>query len=78
MGFIMQDNTAGYVMISVISLLFLMGSVSIIYSIFFEIEIPAQYNYKPKQEIILDASLLSDINIIEDNSDIHGDFDEVN
>jgi len=77
MGFIMQDNTAGYVMISVIGLLFLMGSVSIIYSIFFEIERPAQYNYKPKQEIILDASLLSDINIIEDNSDIHGDFDEV-
>ena len=76
MGFIMQDNTAGYVMISVISLLFLMGSVSIIYSIFFEIEIPAQYNYKPKQEIILDISFLSGIDI-NDNSDIHADFDEV-
>ena len=77
----MQDNTAGYVMISVISLLFLMGSVSIIYSIFFEIERPAQYIYKPqnkiKEEIILDISLLSGIDI-NDNSDIHADFDEVN
>ena len=75
----MQDNTAGYVIISVIGLLFLMGSVSIIYSIFFEIERPAQYNYKPKntiKEIILDISSLSGIDI-NDNSDIHADFDEV-
>ena len=51
-----------------------------IYSIFFEIERPAQYIYKPqnkiKEEIILDISLLSGIDI-NDNSDIHADFDEV-
>ena len=69
-----------YIPITIIGLLFLMGSVSIIYSIFFEIERPAQYSYKPqnkiKEEIILDISLLSGIDI-NDNSDIHADFDEV-
>jgi hypothetical protein len=71
---------AAYVFISVISLLFSMGSVSIIYSIFFEIERPAQYNCKPKNktnEIILDVSLLSGIDITDNDSDVHAEFDEV-
>ena len=60
MGFIMDDNTAGYVIISVIGLLFIVGSVSIIYSIFFETYTP--YTYKPSEpkqdELIIDADLL--------------------
>ena len=60
MGFIMNDNTAGYVVISVIGLLFLMGCASIICSIFLETYTPYTYKpSKPKQdELIIDADLL--------------------
>ena len=57
----MNDNTTGYVIISVIGLLFIMGGVSIIYSIFFETYTP--YTYKPsepKQEDVIDVELFGD------------------
>jgi len=68
-----------YVITTIITILFFVGSFAIIYSIIFEM--PTYYNYKPKKqtekkEVILDISLLSGIDI-NDNSDIHADFDEV-
>lgn len=69
MGFTMQDNTSGYIIISIISLLFLTGCISIICSIVFEI--PVSYDYglvrhKPKkvednlEELIIDEGLFEE------------------
>ncbi len=66
-----------YVMIAIISILFFTGAFAITYSIIFEM--PKYYDYKhktEKKEVILDISLLSDIDI-KDNSDVRADFDEV-
>ena len=71
-----DTNTLGYVMISLIGTLFFVGSGSTIMSII--TEIPRRVHYKRQEEkVILDVSLLSGIDI-NDNSDIHADFDEVN
>jgi len=70
-----DTNTLGYVMISLIGTLFFVGSGSTIMSII--TEIPPRVPYKRQEEkVILDVSLLSGIDI-NDNSDIHADFDEV-
>lgn len=70
-----DTNTLGYVMISLIGTLFFVGSGSTIMSII--TEIPRRVHYKRQEEkVILDVSLLSGIDI-NDNSDIHADFDEV-
>jgi hypothetical protein len=62
-------------MISLIGTLFFVGSGSTIMSII--TEIPRRVHYKRQEEkVILDVSLLSGIDI-NDNSDIHADFDEV-
>ena len=78
MGFIMQDNTAGYVIITIISLLFFTGCISIIMSMIVEIPYIAPYK-KSEEKVVLDVGLLSGIDVIisDDDSDVHAEFDEV-
>jgi hypothetical protein len=65
----MQDNTAGYIIISIMSLLFLTGCTAIICSIVFDN--PVSYDYMPvrpkpkKVEDHLDDIIIDD-NLFED------------